>query len=79
MNNFPFLLQQMNEGQAADSAKSLEAMRQIEYLLLSTKTEGKSFSMDMTVKTRFSEPFFQGMEKLSQQMKPAANPSPKPE
>ncbi len=76
MSNFPFLLQQMNEGQPGDPAKSLDAMRQIEYLLLSTGTQGKSFSMDMTVKTRFSEPFFQGMGKLSEQMKPAANPAP---
>ncbi len=74
MNNFPFLMQQMNEGQPANP-NSGEAMRQMEYLLLSTGTEGNSFRMDMTVKTRFSEPFFQGMEKISQQMKPAANPA----
>lgn len=74
-NNFPILMQQMNEGQPADP-KSGEAMRQLEYMLLSSGTEGKSFRMDMTVKTRFSEPFFQGMQKLSQQMKPAENPSP---
>ncbi|MGE0083446.1 MAG: DUF3352 domain-containing protein [Desulfococcaceae bacterium] len=73
-NNFPFLMQKMNEGQPADP-KSGEAMRQLEYMLLSTGTEGKSFRMDMTVKTRFSEPFFQGMKKLSEQMKPAEKPS----
>ncbi len=62
-NNFSFLMQQFNMQQGGKD-KSGEAVRDIEYLLISTHTEKNSFGMDLICKTAFSSPFFQGIRKV---------------
>lgn len=59
--NFPFLTQHSSE-------KTWEAIRQFEYVLSTGKIKGNSVYSNFLVKTKFSESFFKGVQKVSKEL-----------
>jgi hypothetical protein len=50
--------------------KTQDAVGKFEYVLASSKLDGNSILGDFTIKTKFTEPFFLEIEKLSKSFEP---------
>jgi len=71
MKNFLFLVKQFNI-QESLTGDSENAIRQFEYLLLSSQVEGAALRGEMEIETRFEKPFFKGLYDLSKKIEAAA-------
>lgn len=71
LKNFLFLVRQFNI-QESITADSENALRQFEYLLLSSQVEGAALRGEMEIETRFEQPFFKGVYELSRKIEAAA-------
>lgn len=66
--NFEMMVKGFTGGKGIDG-KIQEALNQFVYLIISGKIENESILSDFVIKTKFTEPFFTGVEKLFTQLK----------
>jgi hypothetical protein len=69
VKNFEMFLQGLTHGRGIDQNVQ-DAVGKFEYVLASSRLEGTSLFADFTIKTKFTEPFFLEVEKLSKSFVP---------
>jgi len=78
VKNFSALLPLLNEGEGIDRNIS-DAVEKFDYILGTVKLEGNTVFKDVTIKTKFTEPFFKGLANISKSFQDVENKSPNPE
>lgn len=76
VKNFEMFFQAMTPQGKGIEPQVYAAAGKFEYALASSKLEGASLLSNLTVKTRFNEPFFAAVAKLAQSLAPAAPQQP---
>ncbi len=77
VKNFSAFIPMLNKGEAV-SRKVSDAVSQFDYLLGTMRLEGNTVFKDIIIRTKFTEPFFKGLEKILKSLDVNENASHNP-